>query len=570
MRISRSAASARGGFTLIEMLISVALVMLMMVMFASMFSTAVGTMSRQRGLANNDQKARALTALLRSDLEAATYKSQLYSDSAGLVPLFAGDVVDPNQKGYFYIAENDPASDADDNLQLTIWVQDPIAGRSQLIGQPDGDGNFNPDPADLNQPDGDDGILNNNVTWSRAAEVSYFLRNGTLYRRVLLLRDPLPHSPPYPGQPTMGVAGEGTDSFSAYADRLLPGVYDGDADQGPTIGDFWNDFDSSATWIWNEASGAWQVQFHSIDSLDNNRGVENHPLGMPQLRFGHDPGTIVPGQPLEFLTTLPAAPQYIGRFTHEETSSPAFSYPNSGNDPFTYEDGTGHTLLNGDIQEYANGPRAGEDIVMSGVEGFNVEVLDEGWSLSTGAGGGSNDRLEGGFPKFVNLGQDVYPANNGGDPNNEFAADFANTRITNPTYGLAGNRFDTWHPGASVAGDFDPPYRSMFALNPDLTVYTAGWSTPATINVGDVLVLGPAQGYNQSIAFQCIVGGTTGTLQPEWPRVPGAEVTDGTVLWRAVDNRIGLKMIRITIRYVDGQTGGLRQLTTYHSFVESR
>jgi hypothetical protein len=42
------------------------------------------------------------------------------------------------------------------------------------------------------------------------------------------------------------------------------------------------------------------------------------------------------------------------------------------------------------------------------------------------------------------------------------------------------------------------------------------------------------------------------------------------VIWQAIDNRIGLKMIRITIRYVDGQTGGLRQLSTLHSFVESR
>ncbi len=594
MRISRSAASVRGGFTLIEMLISVALVMLMMVMFAAMFGTAVGTMRRQRGLANNDQKARALTALLRGDLEAATYKSQLYSDSAGLVPLVAGDIVDPNQKGYFYIAENDPGSETDDNLQLTIWVAEPISGRAQLIGQPDGDGSFDIDPAlpDLNQPDGDDGILNNDVTWSRAAEVSYFLRNGTLYRRVLLLRDPLPHNPVYPTQPTMGVAGEGTDSFSAYADRLLPGVYDADADQDDlnaapadtTIGDFWADFDSSACWVYDDTSGAWLIHFNSIDSLDNNRGHENHPLGMPLHRFGHDPGMIAAGQPLEFLTTLPATPEYIGRFTHEETSSAAFGFPGPASDPFTYEDGTGHTLANGDVAEYANGPRAGEDIVMTGVEAFNLEVLDEGWSLAPA------DRAAALFPKFVNLGQAVYPPggppSGPGDPNNEFAGDFSDFWITNPAYGtvFGGNRFDTWHPAMldnSVAPPtvIPPPFRPLR--------YTPVAHTPGPGSfyaVNDVVV--PTTGFvDQSIVYQCVAvlgSGESAAFdavhpdqQFEWSRVPGAEFFDGVdasngVVWRAVDNRIGLKMIRVTIRYVDGQTGGLRQLTTYHSFVESR
>lgn len=567
MRHARLAASVRGGFTLIEMLVAMTLVVMMMVMFAQIFGVAVGTMRDQRALANNDQKARALTALLRSDLEAATYKSQLYSDSPGLVPLLAGDIVDPNQKGYFSIAENDPGSDTDDNLQFTIWVQTPISGRAGLLGRPDGSG---PTPVDLNQPDGDDGILGNGITWSRAAEVSYFLRNGTLYRRVLLLRDPLPHNPAYPGQPTLAPTGQGADVGGTYFDRMVPLDYDASADVNPpVVGDFWNDFDSSACLVWNDSLGDTQFHFNSIDSLDNNRGHENHPLGMPEHRFGHDPGLVAAGQPLEFLTTLPAAPQYIGRFTQQETSSPSFGYPGPASNPFNYEDSTGHTLVGGVIAEYADGDREGEDIVMSGVEAFNIEVLDEGWSLSTA---GPNDRADGGYPKFVNLGQNQYPAGNLGDPNNEFAADWANSRITNPSYGLAGNRFDTWHPSASIGAspDIDPPYRPLFALNPDLTVYSAGWSGGATINAAEVLVLGPADGRNESIAYQCIVGGTTGAIEPEWPLIPGGEVADGSVIWRAIDNRIGLKMIRITIRYIDTQTGGLRQLSVYHSFVESR
>jgi hypothetical protein len=568
------------------MLVAMTLVIMMMMMFANMFGTAVGTMRRQRSLANNDQKARAVTALLRSDLEAATYKSQLYSDSPGLVPLMYGDVVDPNQKGYFYICENDPRSETDDNIQFTIWTPDPMSGKAQPIGRPDGSG---PNFDDLNQPDGDDGILGNGVTWSRAAEVCYFLRAGTLYRRVLLLRDPLPHEPKYPGQPTMNTRGEGADLSGTYGDRLMPIGYSPDADVVGPDGDFWNDFDSSVAWVWDEGLAVWRLHFNSIDSLDNNRGRENHPLGMPDNRFGSFPPNASPlnGQFLEFVDDPGPAPiRYIGRFTHQETSSPSFGVPGAGagTDPLSYEQATGHTLTDGVVVEYFNGPRAGEDIVMTGVEAFNIEVLDEGWTVSDGTfGGGPDDRADGGFPKFVNLGMPTFPAGNGPDTNNEFGGDWSLGLVGNsqyPNHGpYAGCQFDTWHPNGSP-NDTDPrpPYRPMFSMNTaDQTVYAlweSNLSRPAGYFAGEIVTLTPpASPASNSIAYRCIIGGTQGATdedEPEWPKTPGVEFTDNEVLWRSFDDRIGLKMIRITIRYVDGQTGGLKQLTTYHSFVESR
>ena len=51
------------GFTLVEMLVSVACVLLMMSMFAQIFQMATGSLSQQRGLAENDQKARMITPL---------------------------------------------------------------------------------------------------------------------------------------------------------------------------------------------------------------------------------------------------------------------------------------------------------------------------------------------------------------------------------------------------------------------------------------------------------------------------------------------------------------------------
>ncbi|MFN5075701.1 MAG: type II secretion system protein J, partial [Planctomyces sp.] len=68
---------SRTGFTLVEMLVSVALVLLMMSLFASIFSMASGSVSTQRGISNHDQKARALTTLIKGDFSHRTQRYPL-------------------------------------------------------------------------------------------------------------------------------------------------------------------------------------------------------------------------------------------------------------------------------------------------------------------------------------------------------------------------------------------------------------------------------------------------------------------------------------------------------------
>jgi hypothetical protein len=60
----------------------------------------------------------------------------------------------------------------------------------------------------------------------------------------------------------------------------------------------------------------------------------------------------------------------------------------------------------------------------------------------------------------------------------------------------------------------------------------------------------------------------TGLKQPEWPREPGLTVVDGNVIWQCFDNRVGLQMIRITVRYRDPASASPRQVSIIHSFVE--
>ena len=107
-------------FTLIEMLIAVTLVLLMMVLFAEIFSLAADSMNLQRGISENDQQVRTLTTVLRSDLQKRTFRN--------LVPFFPGESPDDenssysfgNRAGYFYLSTNDPVNGRDNVLQFTV------------------------------------------------------------------------------------------------------------------------------------------------------------------------------------------------------------------------------------------------------------------------------------------------------------------------------------------------------------------------------------------------------------------------------------------------------------------
>jgi len=55
--------SRRAGFTLVEMLVAVAVVVVMMSLFAQIFQMATSSMSLQKGMAENDQRVRLVHSL---------------------------------------------------------------------------------------------------------------------------------------------------------------------------------------------------------------------------------------------------------------------------------------------------------------------------------------------------------------------------------------------------------------------------------------------------------------------------------------------------------------------------
>src|SRR5690606_20368694 len=112
---------------------------------------ATGNLLKQRGAAENNQRARAVITMLDGDLSKRTYRQRndcvtdpVYRSGApdalanisnrlarGIVPLHPdyyipgvgglGRGVDAAKgRGYFYISENDPFNDADDVLQFTV------------------------------------------------------------------------------------------------------------------------------------------------------------------------------------------------------------------------------------------------------------------------------------------------------------------------------------------------------------------------------------------------------------------------------------------------------------------
>ncbi len=533
-----------GGFTLVEMMVATGLVVLIMSLFAQIFGTAVGTISEQRGMANNDQKARIVSELLRNDLRFMTYKqSGRLGMAAGIVPFVPGD--DPAvwdfeaQKGYFYLSENDPEDGSDDVLQFTVELK----GRNAddfFYGKAAG-----LEDAGQNQPVNDGGSTVSPGK-SRCAEVSYFLRHGTLYRRVLLLRDPPEQNPAWTEQPVDNGMGE-------------PLYGDGNENYVPAGQSFWSVFDYSASRFY-PASGNSHLWFNGKSSLDNS-GATSPPtsIALPWYRFGHlnSVGNTNHGQPVEFARIRTAAGHsqyFFGRFTQAETSSPAMQYPG-------VEGGWGNSLPNrsnvdsgdSEIDDEGNfkafkvndklGDRFGEDVLLTNVEAFDVEVWDPELKI------------------FVQLGRKETTADI--DSGNVSAFGDHSGAFTNPAYGPknADNViFDTWHPNAEVGGDTDPPMLPLLQSDPQPWAATT-YSVGASVSIPSVP--------SGSWVYKVISGSGTSVDDPNDGTPELNEiVVDNGITWQCVDNRVGLRAIRVTVRYLDPQTQMPRQVTVLHSFAK--
>lgn len=602
----RSLVPSRTAFTLVELLVALGLVSLLMLMFAQVFQVATGMMSTQRGVMENDQRARSITTVLKGDLDHLTMKSVMPFEPAEtdytLAPAnayyrFAA------REGFLSISESETGNDTDDVLHFMATIPkteglEPFYGRALPLTNL---------AVDRNQPDADDGwrpgisswtasstyrvgdyvaststtyplldqivfrcitrgtsgmseptwptatgqvATDGSVTWiatnysnqtaaSSMAEIVYFLRNGNLYRRVMLIRDPLDDTDD--PQPLDSAANN-------YFDYTLT------APRYPAGRDFWRDFDFSARF---DASGTGA-------KFTNAATTGQFPIASPSNRFGHnsDPthfhGSLPLrsiGNPREFLGT-----QFIGRFTQQETSDPDFNYPHSPSafgtlgiptDDVDTPAGTlNDTNQDGVIDEYADGPRRGEDIILTNVHAFDVKVWDEIVN------------------NFVDVGYDPAAIGVNGD--------FSQNNNLRPSYGPSASNpnrmFDTWSPtfnanndppGVLVTPDADdrPPYIPRYSSSGH------AWSANTVFRVGSVIIPSTPNG----LAYQVtsVTGGSTsGASEPSWLTPVGTDVVDNEVTWTAIPNIKRLKSLKITIRYLDVTSDQMRQVTLIQSLLE--
>ncbi len=494
----------------------------MMVMFGQIFQVATESVTKQRTMADNDQNTRTFVTIMRADLDKRTSRS--------MVPFFPGELAaNPGtpfqiRKGYFYLNNNNLTDRTDDVLQFAMLstVSMRNADETQYFGRAEALNNpllpSGTPPLDMvnfirtpNQPDRDDGqVTANEAGASRAAEVCYWMRGGKLYRRVMLIRDPIPAAgvdPAEQSQPKYQNPANGL-----YFDYFAPtGVY---ATTPSPV--FFRDFDYSAHAVQIPPAmfgpNRFKPAFNGMETLSNEVVPTNLSLGQSWNRFGFDnhdrppvSGTLTYGLPREFAAPLPAAPatppDFIGRFTHEETSSAGFEYPQSPGQPTpaaitNWMDASNVAPLNADgvVTGLAGGPRVGVDLLLSHVHEFRVEAWDQ--RLNDFAPIGHN-RTIGGVP-----------------------GDFHFSRRLNATYGplatgappFGPNIFDTWHPaydrnydGLGNAPD-RPPFRPVNfdptgVSGPNSTTTNPSGSGPYwTINtnyqVGDVIFPQPGEDLN--------------------------------------------------------------------------
>ena len=229
--------SKRRGVTLIEMLVSVALLVLMMTIIVQIFSAATGAMSGLQAYQELDANLRKLDATIRQDLDGRT---------APTIP-----PLDPKDNaGYFEYGENQFADlqgeDTDDYLKFTTKAPNGLLFTGRVYVPLSNAGS----PWTAAQ------VMQNQLTQpilvtSQYAEVIYFLRNGNLYRRVLLVAPErqsslgIPSATFSPGMFSgLSVSWQGVNDLSAHPDPVGPASLTAATPSNPiilnTLGDLTN------------------------------------------------------------------------------------------------------------------------------------------------------------------------------------------------------------------------------------------------------------------------------------------------------------------------------------------
>jgi hypothetical protein len=420
-----SIASRLGGFTLVEMLVVVALTVLLMSIIAEIFVLASETLTNLRAVSDANQKIRTVEAIVRQDLANRTIREvqptaerMMFGPGPDGIFGTADDDyfvmpvgVDPGKNlGYFMIVEHSPSDDQgeDTDDELAFTVRATASSQPGLINTASGYfgraiPNSEPDQGYLPANDG--------LASSQEAEVVYFLRRGTLYRRVLLVGVPQPSDtavfnpsrfatpqswyskydvsarPPinFPEVPIVNTLGDlsyrstrfGHRPPTAYTTGLtttIPEIQPGLATDHPadplflTNGYGPGPLPTTATF----PGGPTQATGASLEFDDMNRDMlHNAQTSTQPLDYNHN----YPGSPLSLNEFWTARPTYRETSAFVQASGAYFNYPN---DPLS---NIWAEFTNPASPRYvntldANATLAAEDAILTNVISFDIKVWD--------------------------------------------------------------------------------------------------------------------------------------------------------------------------------------------------
>ena len=345
-------AMSRRGLTLVELLVATTLTMMMMAFVVLIFGTVSRSIGDSRAALEMSDRVRVAAARLQRDLEGATVTMappRDPGDDEGYFEIIEGPIGPewrPDQVGFDFDTGRDDTTigDFDDVLLFTTRS----SGRPFI------------------------GMYQGQVVESPVAEVAWFVRGRTLYRRVLLVRPDLRFNHLAPDGAESPVGYYGRNDISA---RLTgAGVI------ANSLGDLTKR---------ENRFGRWVPQWNTFPFDARQWGQFGLPTLMEQSHDDWSLG-VMPAGGSDYLFYGPDQPIDLW----------ATPRPRLGDEDFSLM-----PQLPPLVDEDAFGPRSGEDVILNHVIGFDVKVWDPGAPLLAGAEGTA---LVPGDPGYPSAAESAY------------------------------------------------------------------------------------------------------------------------------------------------------------------
>ena len=370
----------RRGYTLIEILISVSLSLFLLLGVTHMFRAVGTSLTDTQATLNMTRNLHQVARTLRNDLENLTYSDP----GTSITPL-------TRDRGYFQIIEgmNTPSTTnsglTNTHVLSTMVARNPDTGNSDYtVGDVDDILMFTA-KSSVDAPFR--GLIAGDVAESTLAEIVYFVRGNTLYRRVLLILGTdvlLPTDSPF----------FATNDISVYSDGgvLKPNTLSTLERRENRFGHWTNP---------DRLEHPFPFPIYFTNSSADTRAW--YYLRMPTLEECAHTNWYA-GRPLSKQWSTPSTTSYGG--TQLYNNAPTAPYWDFWENPngWNVQD-----TQSGSIEDFVTKPtrheRAGEDIVLTNVLSFDVKVWNPYWVPLSGANATSLDYWA--PPQYVDLGQDT-------------------------------------------------------------------------------------------------------------------------------------------------------------------